>query len=79
MAATKERAENIRDALQESLNHLIEARQKLTDAIELAKDDYPHNADILPLIRGSITLSQSSLAGEVSTWTGYAIARRSTR
>ena len=76
--ATYENAAAIRNRAKLAAWHLREAESELKDALELAKDDYDHNADLLQHLVGSVAVIASVVGSEHSRWEGYADARKRT-
>lgn len=69
-------AEAVANAIDRALKHLTVAQTELRDALLLARDDYPHNADKLEQIVGALGLLTSATSVDYYQWDGYARARR---
>lgn len=75
MSATALNAEAIRDLTDRASRNLMNATIELKRAVELAENDYAHNADRLRDALGTLRLAWSVVGTENSTWAGYARAR----
>lgn len=68
-------AESIRDLTDRASSHLANTAICLQRAVELAENDYAHNADRLRDALGALRLVWAVVGTEQSTWAGYASAR----
>lgn len=76
MSATKLNAEAIRDLLNRTDRHLLNALVDLTAAVERANNDYDHNGDRLTSALGALRLVAAVVGAEHCTWGDYARNRR---
>jgi len=74
--ATAENAEAISNAVDQARNHLMQVQKELARALALARNDYPHNADKLEQIVGTVGLLTSAVNVDYYQWNEYARVRR---